>query len=85
MLRPVKQKKIITPADLPFGHGDGVIESGAAGAAAKPLSCFIGNCSILRKKRNAPMGNIGARKKTNELKDKKTFNTGIVGKEIIFI
>ena len=39
MLRPVKQKKIITPADLPFGHGDGVFESGAAGAAAKPLSC----------------------------------------------
>ena len=51
----------------------------------RQFSYFIGNCSILETKRNAPMGNIGTRKKTNGLKDKKTFNTGIVGEEIIFI
>ena len=39
MAVPVKQKKIITPADCPFGTGDGVCES-ARRDAAKPLSCL---------------------------------------------
>ena len=40
-LFPVKQKMILTPADCPFGTGDGVYES-ACRDAAKPLSCCRG-------------------------------------------
>ena len=36
----LSNKKIVTPADCPFGVGVCEYESGAAGAAAKPLSCL---------------------------------------------
>ena len=38
----LNKKKIITPADLPCGHGDGVIESGAAGCGEAAF-LFIAN------------------------------------------
>ena len=49
MLFLLNKKKMITPADLPFGHGDGVYESALrCGAAA-----FLSHKKLLKKRRSS--------------------------------